>query len=181
MPSMEGGGVEKNIIIVTNYLSKFINDIELITFDNKFNRFFNKKIKIINFENHSKTKVNKYYKYFVCLFLLIKRILNNQEIYIFSFQANIYCIFIALLFNKKLSPDQIPHLWLSKNFIKNLIFKVLFKYPDKIIVNSENFRKEFIKRFNINPKMIYNPLNKSEILKKSKIKTNDVFFSKKIV
>ena len=55
MPSM-GGGVEKNIIIVTNYLSKFINDIELITFDNKFNRFFNKKIKIINFENHSKNQ-----------------------------------------------------------------------------------------------------------------------------
>ena len=55
MPSMEGV-VLKNIIIITNYLSKFINDIELITFDNKFNRFFNKKIKIINFGNHSKLK-----------------------------------------------------------------------------------------------------------------------------
>ena len=180
MPSMEGGGVEKNIIIITNYLSKFINDIELITFDNKFNRFFNKKIKIINFGNHSKTKVNKYYKYFVCLYLLIKRILNNNETYIFSFQANVYCIFIALLFNKKIitRSNSSPSGW-SKNFIKNLIFKVLFKYPDKIIVNSENFRKEFVKLFNINPKMIYNPLNKSEILKKAKIKTNDVFFSKK--
>ena len=41
MPSMEGGGVEKNIIIITNYLSKFIDNIELITFDDKFNRFFN--------------------------------------------------------------------------------------------------------------------------------------------
>ena len=64
MPSMEGGGVEKNIIIITNYLSKFIDNIELITFDDKFNRFFNKKVKIINFRKYTKTKINKYFKYF---------------------------------------------------------------------------------------------------------------------
>lgn len=180
MPSMEGGGVEKNIIIVTNYLSKFINNIELITFDNKFNRFFNKKIKIINFKNHSKTKISKYYKYFVCLLLLIKRLFVNKQSYIFAFQANIYCILLALLFNKKIitRSNSSPSGW-NKNFVKNLIFKILFKYPDKIIVNSENFRKEFLKRFGTNPKMIYNPLNKLEILKKAKIKINDNFFSKK--
>ena len=48
MPSMDGGGVEKNIIIVANYLSKFIKKIVLITFDSKFNKKFFKKIKIIN-------------------------------------------------------------------------------------------------------------------------------------
>ena len=32
MPSMEGGGVEKNIIIISNYLAKYIKNIELITF-----------------------------------------------------------------------------------------------------------------------------------------------------
>ena len=50
MPSMDGGGVEKNIIIIGNYLSKYIDNIVLITFDDKFNKFFKKKIKIINFE-----------------------------------------------------------------------------------------------------------------------------------
>ena len=98
MPSMEGGGVEKNIIIITNYLSKFIDNIELITFDNKFNRFFNNKIKIINSRNYSKTKISKYYKYFFCLILLIKRMVVNKNIYIFAFQANIYCILLAFLF-----------------------------------------------------------------------------------
>ena len=93
MPSMEGGGVEKNIIIITNYLSKFIDNIELITFDNKFNRFFDNKIKIINSRNYSKTKISKYYKYFFCLILLIKRMVVSKNIYIFAFQANIYCIF----------------------------------------------------------------------------------------
>ena len=49
MPSMEGGGVEKNIIIISNYLAKYIKNIELITFNQKFNNFFDKKIKIINY------------------------------------------------------------------------------------------------------------------------------------
>ncbi len=180
MPSMEGGGVEKNIIIITNYLSKFIDNIELITFDDKFNRFFNKKVKIINFRKYTKTKINKYFKYFTCLTLLIKRMMVKEKTFIFAFQANVYCILLALLFNKRIitRSNSSPSGW-SNSLIKNLIFKILFKYPYKIIVNSKNFRKEFFKRFNIYPKMIYNPVNKSEILSKAKEKINDSFFSKK--
>ena len=104
----------------------------------------------------------------------------SKNIYIFAFQANIYCIFLAFLFNKKIitRSNSSPSGW-SNNFLKNLIFRVFFKYPDRIIVNSKNFQKEFLKRFNINTKMIYNPLNKLEILKKAKKKLNDNFFSKK--
>ena len=40
MPSMEGGGVEKNIILITNYLSKHIKKISLITYDKKFKSKF---------------------------------------------------------------------------------------------------------------------------------------------
>ena len=32
MPSIDGGGVEKNLFIITNYLSKKINNITVITF-----------------------------------------------------------------------------------------------------------------------------------------------------
>ena len=42
MPSMEGGGVEKNIVIIANYLAKNLKNISLITFDKKFNKKFNK-------------------------------------------------------------------------------------------------------------------------------------------
>ena len=31
MPSIEGGGVEKNLFLITNYLSKELNNITLIT------------------------------------------------------------------------------------------------------------------------------------------------------
>ena len=59
---------------------------------------------------------------------------------------------------------------------------MFFKYPDRIIVNSKNFQKEFLKRFNINTKMIYNPLNKLEILKKKQKKNlMTIFFQKKII
>ena len=47
MPSMEGE-VEKNIIIIANYLAKNLKNISLITFDKKFNKKFDKKINIIN-------------------------------------------------------------------------------------------------------------------------------------
>ena len=48
MPSIDGGGVEKNLFLITNYLSKKINNITVITFDDRFNKNFNKKINISN-------------------------------------------------------------------------------------------------------------------------------------
>ena len=45
MPSMEGGGVEKNIILISNYLSKYIDETTLITFDTKFKKNLEKILK----------------------------------------------------------------------------------------------------------------------------------------
>ena len=47
IPSIEDGGVEKNLYLVTNYLSKYIKNIRLITFDKKKKNKFNTKIKFI--------------------------------------------------------------------------------------------------------------------------------------
>ena len=41
MPSMDGGGVEKNLVLISNYLSNYIKNVTLITFDDRFNFFFN--------------------------------------------------------------------------------------------------------------------------------------------
>jgi glycosyltransferase involved in cell wall biosynthesis len=51
---------------------------------------------------------------------------------------------------------------------------------DKIIVNSLDFKKKFKERFNIKTVCIYNPLNKLEIIKKSKIKDQIKFDKKKL-
>ena len=36
MPSIEGGGVEKNFFIVSNYLSKKIDNVSVITISKKY-------------------------------------------------------------------------------------------------------------------------------------------------
>ena len=42
MPSIEGGGVEKNLFIITNYLSKKFNYVSLITASKEFKYKFKK-------------------------------------------------------------------------------------------------------------------------------------------
>ena len=43
------------------------------------------------------------------------------------------------------------------------------------MVNSYDFQKSMRKNFDINPVVIYNPLNRSEIIKKSKLKIKNIF------
>ena len=102
MPSMEGGGVEKNLIIISNYVSKFIENVNIITFDNSFNKYFCKKIKIINFRKNKKKKYSKYFKYICCIWLLIKEYFTDKNILVFTFQANIYGIILSYFLNFKI-------------------------------------------------------------------------------
>ena len=180
MPSIEGGGVEKNLFIISNFLSKSIKNLTLITFDNAFNKQFSKKIRIINYKKKTNKKFTKYFKYFMCLIILFKEILKNNSTSVISFQANIYAIILSIIlrFNIIIRSNASPSGW-TKNLIKNFLFKIFFKFPRAIIVNSYDFKKEIDKKFNIKSVLIYNPLNKTEILKKSKEKINFVLFKNK--
>ena len=66
MPSMDGGGVEKNLILVSNYLSKYLKNISLITYGRKFNTKFNKSINIINAGKNYKKNPNLQGRLVVC-------------------------------------------------------------------------------------------------------------------
>jgi glycosyltransferase involved in cell wall biosynthesis len=180
MPSMEGGGVEKNIILISNFLIQHIKNISLITFDDKFKNKFSKKINFIYPNLQGNKKFSKYYKYFICLKMLIKIILKNKNTCVFAFQANIYCIILSKLFNFKIvvRSNSSPAGW-SKNIIKNYIFRFFLKRADALIVNSYDFKKEIDRKFNTKAIVIYNPLNKAEIVKKSKEKLKFNFFDSK--
>lgn len=179
MPSMEGGGVEKNLILIANYISKYKKKVCLITFDDSFNRYFDKKILIINARKKSSLRFSKYYKYLFCIYLLIKEYFKNNNILLFSFQANIYMIILSFFFKFKIisRSNSSPSGW-NKNFFKNLVFKYFFKKADCIIVNSKQFQLEFKKKFNIKTQLIYNPLNKHEIIKKSALNLKKDTFKK---
>ena len=180
MPSIEGGGVEKNLIIISNYFAKKIKNIKLISAENRLRNLFNKKISFIS--PGSKSSKNKIYKYLICLFLLFREYLKNKNILIFAFQANLYAIIFAKIFNIKIitRSNSSPSGW-SKNPFKNILFKFFLPMADEIIVNSYDFKRQMDKEFNLKTKLIFNPLDRKNIakLKNEQIKDN-FFLDKKI-
>jgi glycosyltransferase involved in cell wall biosynthesis len=176
MPSIEGGGVEKNLFLVCNYLSEKIRDLRLITISKKYKKKFNKSIKFITLSSNFWDKLSRRSKYVLALILLLKEILKDRNTIVFSFQANIYCIILCkLFFIKVISRSNSAPVGWSKNPFKRFIFKIFLNLADKIMVNSYEFKKELRKEFNVNSLCIYNPLNKKEIIKKSKNKSEKIF------
>ena len=179
LPSIEGGGVEKNLFIISNFLKDKIDNISIITISNKFKNRFNKKIKFISPKANFWDSIGRRKKFLVGLFLLFIEILKDRNILVFCFQGNVYCTLLCKLLRIKIivRSNSAPDGW-SQNKFKYLIFKYVLGSADKIIVNSLDFKKKFKKKFNIKAECIYNPLNKKEIIKKSKVK-NKIKFDKK--
>ncbi len=177
MPSIEVGGVEKNLFLISNFLSHKIRDIYIITASKQFRKRFKK----LNFIT-PKFNLNKYgkkIKYIFCLYELFRLILREKKVITFSFQANLYCILISKLLNAKVivRSNTSPSGW-SKKILKRKLFRLILGWADTIIVNSLDFKKEYKKKFNLKTIMIYNPLNKNEILKLSKKKIDFPFYNK---
>ena len=179
MPSIEGGGVEKNLFIISNYLASKLKGVTLITTSKKFNNFF-RKIRIINPKSNFWDNFNRRTKYIVCLIILMKLIYRDKNYVVFAFQANLYCTIICKLFGIKIiiRSNSSPSGW-SKGIVKQLMYKYLLKLTDNIIVNSFDFQKEFKKKFSVKSICIYNPLNKTEVILKSKQYLNFPFFKNK--
>lgn len=179
MPSIEGGGVEKNLFIVSNYLARKISYLSLITISKKYKKKFDNKIKFISLNSNFWDKLSRRSKYFLALILLFFEILKNKDSIIFSFQANLYCIILCKILGNKIivRSNSAPAGW-SKNFLKRIIFKFLLNKADKIMANSKDFVKSLKSEFNVKAYCIYNPLNKKEILDKSKIKSKKIFKKK---
>ncbi len=180
MPSIDGGGVEKNLIIIANFLIKKIDNIILITYNSSFNKYFDKKIKILNVVKKNTTSVSKYTKYIYCLYLLIRLLISGKKLVVLSFQANIYCAILSAFFKFSLisRSNSSPSGW-DQNFFKKKIFSYFFKYVNFIIVNSHEFQKELFKKYKLKSIVIYNPLNLSEIKNKSKVNFKLNFFKEK--
>ena len=175
MPSIEGGGVEKNFFLITKYLSKNIKDVNLITAE----KGLSKKLPGINIIfpklNFWRNK-GRLRKYFACCLLMIKFLISNRSVLIFSFQANLYAILIGNFFFRTVisRSNSSPSGW-SKNNLKKIIYKAILNLASTVIVNSFEFQREMNKKFKINTKCIYNPLNKSQIIKLSKKKIRNPF------
>ncbi len=176
MPSIEGGGVEKNLFIVANYLTKKISKISLISASKKYKNRFSRSIVFISPKSKNWDLKSRRMKYMICLFLLLKEIMRDKNLIVFAFQANIYCILICKLLGIKIitRSNTAPAGW-SKNIFKKLIFKLFLNSADQVMANSNDFSKSLKSEFGVKARCIYNPLNKKEIKKKSKIKSKKIF------
>ena len=181
IPSIEGGGVEKNLFIISDFLTKKINDISVITISKRFKKKFNKKIKLISPKLNFWDTIGRRKKFFLSLLLLAIEIFKDRNLLVFCFQGNIYCTLLCKLLGVKIivRSNSAPDGW-SQNIFKFYCFKYIFRLADEIIVNSLDFKKKFKSNFDLESVCIYNPLNKKEILAKSKLKTKFKFSKNKI-
>ncbi len=179
MPSIEGGGVEKNFFIISNFLSKKIENISIITTSQNIKKKLNNKIKLISLQNNFWNNLGRRKKFIICSIMLFFELIKNRNSIILSFQGNAYCSLICKLFSSKviIRSNTSPSGW-SKSKIKIFLYKIFYGISDEIIVNSYEFKKEFKKKFKLNSTCIYNPLNKKEINKLSKKKIEFKFFKK---
>ena len=178
MPFIGGGGVEKNLTLISNYVSKKLDNIYICTSSKKYKRKFNSSIKFLTPKKNFSENINIRLKYLYCLFLLFFFILKNKNTLVFSFQANVYCIILCKFLNVKIivRSNSSSSGW-NHSSLKKFIYKIIIKWADKVLTNSEEFRKQMNKNFNLKSICIYNPLNKKEILRKSKQKININFFN----
>jgi len=170
-PSIEDGGVEKNLYIIANYFAKQNLNVSLISSDISKKKKFLPKINFIHSKFFISKKSGRYAKYFSCLVSLINLIWRDKNYIVLSFQANIYSIIICLLFKIKIIArlNTAPQGW-DHNYFKNKIYSFLIKKADAAVVNSLDFKKEVDKRFSIKTILIKNPFDFAKIKKLSKCK-----------
>ena len=180
VPMIGGGGVEKNLFLIANYLSNKFQKISIISTSKEYKNKFNKNVEFITPKNKLWNRIkNRRLKIIISLFVLTKYYFQNKKFTVLSFQGNLYCCLLCKILGIKIILRSNASItgW-SKGFVKHFFYKKISKMADKIIVNSLEFKNEYKNRFNIKTHCIYNPLNKKEIIKHSKIKVNFPFFKK---
>ena len=94
MPFIGGGGVEKNLFLISNFLSKKYKVSKFVPFQKKFRNKFNSNIEFICPKRNYSKSLNIRIKYLICLYELFKYLKSHKNSVVLSFQA----IFTALLF-----------------------------------------------------------------------------------
>ena len=158
IPSIEGGGVEKNLFYITKYIGSKFDKIFVITADKVNRDQFGKKIKLITPKSNFFNDKNRILKSIICLYLLLIRF-KNRDILIFSLQSSLFSTVVSKMINSKLiirlntSPEKY-----SSIFYKKYLFKFFYSFADEIIVNSQEFKKNLYKYFRLKSKVILNPI-----------------------
>jgi glycosyltransferase involved in cell wall biosynthesis len=177
-PSLESGGVEKNLFSLINNLSKKNYKIIFITYSNIKNKKINNKIEII-YPLFNFIKNIRFFKIFFCFFSLI--FFNFfKKMPVISFQANIFAIIASIITRSKIvvRTNASPDFYIHNNFSKK-IFSFFFSKANLILVSSKQFQDRFRKFFYLKTRILRHQLDFQDIKKKSNIKNKFNFFNDK--
>ena len=162
IPSIEGGGVEKNFNLIIKYLLNKVDKIYILSAD-RTKKKFSKKIIYICPRSRYWSNKGRLSKTLICTYLLIKNFLF-KEVIILSFQSNVIAIIISKLFRFKvlirLNTSLEKYI---KNSFKKILFKFLYSIADGIIVNSVRFQKE-LNNLKLKSNLIYNLLDSKKTI-----------------
>jgi len=156
-PSIEEGGVEKNLILTANELvNKY--KISVITANKNKKKLFKKKVNFISPSLFCFSNSLRFIKSIICLFYGL--IFLNKKSIIVSYESNLFAIILAKLLKSKIIVRSNAH---PKGYINNkyklFIFKIFFKLSNVVIVNSNEFKKSVDKIFKIKSRVVYNSLD----------------------
>ena len=172
IPSIENAGVERNLYLIANFLSKKKISIEVLTAFKKEKKIFNRKIKVISLENSNKLIENyliggfvldwgpEFFSKFTNTALIVRG--DRPDVQLSAIQAGNLNVIIAT--NNETPVEYVLHeankykipIMVVDKSTENIIDqisenleKVKFNHPDKIInaneilSNSLNFDKLF--------------------------------------
>ena len=160
-PSIENGGMEKNLFNMFNFISdKRLMNVYILTnfIEKKIKKKISKKIKIIHYNSKKKILNNRYlisFVSFLYFYSVLKKKFSSKNSLIFSAQNSSISILLSKTLNYKILVRNGNHplgsLIYSENKILSFlsfIFKLFFyNFTDKVICNSKqstNFLKNFI-------------------------------------
>ena len=124
MPTIDVGGVEKNFILISNFLAQNLGKVTIVTTSYNLKNVFRNNIKFVSYKNISNRLIPRRIKFLITLIILFIELLKNKNNLVFSFQANFYCILLCKLLRTKviIRSNTSPTGW-SSNIVKKKLYK----------------------------------------------------------
>mgnify|MGYP006076386893 CR=1 FL=1 len=180
--SEKGGGAEKILSIVLNYLATKNFDISLITFDKKDSKFFYnfpKSISVYRLGDLLFTK-NKYLSNLSKIIIYIIYLLKIKPKISFGFMHSSYVnlAFAAIFSKSKIVACEhiLPGHFVDKK-IEFFIIKIALIFIDRITVVSNQIKNQFSNFFNTKIEILNNIVDLSDYPKKNKHKRQKIILS----
>ncbi len=165
-PSIEEGGVEKNLFLMANKLSENYN-INVLSANKQKRKMFAKRVKFYSSKNIDLDKSPRVIKSIYCSFVFLIKFFNEKNIILIAYESNIFAIFLSKILRVPIivrsNASPIGYL---KNKLKKYIFMFFFRYANLVLVNSKEFKYKIDNILKIKSKILYNSIIEKNLLKK---------------